>query len=90
MDIIQLKSHAVYIGPTTALNPVTNCQVMVLHVANGNRCFLCHFSIIVSEWSGAYWTVEDHEALVEMVMLHNGVAVKLGQRMVTPVHTMDC
>lgn len=34
--------------------------------------------------SRTYWAVEDHEALVEVVMLHGGVAVQLGQWVVTP------
>lgn len=32
---------------------------------------------------GAYRAVEDHEALVEVVVLQRGVAVQLGQRVLT-------
>lgn len=40
----------------------------------------------VCEWASecAYMAVEDHEALIEVVMLHGGVAVELGQWVVTP------
>lgn len=34
-----------------------------------------------------YGTVEDHEAVVEVVMLHGGMAVELGQWVVAPRHT---
>lgn len=34
-----------------------------------------------------YGAVEDHEALVEVVVLHGGVAVELGQWVVAPGHT---
>lgn len=34
-----------------------------------------------------YGAVEDHEAVVEVVMLHGGVAVELGQWVVAPGHT---
>ncbi len=35
-----------------------------------------------------YWTVEYHKTLVKMVVLHCGVAVQLGQWMVTSVKTV--
>lgn len=34
-----------------------------------------------------YRAVEDHEAVVEVVVLHGGVAVELSQWVVTPTHT---
>lgn len=34
-----------------------------------------------------YGAVEDHEAVVEVVVLHGGVAVELGQWVVAPGHT---
>lgn len=36
-----------------------------------------------------YGAVEYHEALVEVVMLHGGVAVELGQWVVAPGHTQE-
>lgn len=34
------------------------------------------------EW-GTYWTIQNHQALIKMVMLHDGVAVQLSQWMFT-------
>lgn len=36
-----------------------------------------------------YGAVEDHEAVVEVVVLHGGVAVELGQWVITPGHTRE-
>jgi len=40
------------------------------------------------QW-GTYWTIQDHQALIKMVMLHDGVAIQLSQWMFTSEDQKD-
>lgn len=73
---------------------------MVAQLAQQNQPQCMHASFCQTEWWDwnerpptdakcvcTYGAVEDHEAVVEVVVLHGGVAVELGQWVVAPGHT---
>lgn len=75
---------------STAKKPIrTNVSSALVGKATVKRelmgCLEGLLLLCVSECT--YGAVEDHEAVVEVVMLHGGVAVELGQWVVAPGHT---